>query len=146
MSSVQTVRLSELIQVLELKAIAPMELASRRLGDAPPQGSAIQLEWNQAIADGDPVASSPDTRLFRPKYELTVRYGGTPFFQQTSVFVLAFRVKDSGAFDQLWADESLRSAFVERQIRRTMWPIFRQHVLDGMSRLAMAPVTLPWIA
>jgi hypothetical protein len=102
--------------------------------------------WNQALADGDPVGASADTRVFRPKYELTARQGGSPFFQQTSVFVVVFRVKDKSAFDQLWADESLRAVFVERQIRRTMWPIFRQHVLDGMSRLAMAPVTLPWIA
>ena len=58
MSATETVRLSELIQALELKNIAPMEMASRRLGDPPPQGSEIQLGWNQALADGDPVATS----------------------------------------------------------------------------------------
>ena len=146
MSVTQTVRLSELIQSLELKTIAPMEMSSRRLGDSPPQGSEIQLEWKQALADGDPVATGPDARVFRPKYDLTVKYGGSPFFQQTSVFIIAFRLKNNTLFDRLWTDESLRAVFVERQIRRTMWPIFRQHVLDGMSRLAMAPVTLPWIA
>jgi hypothetical protein len=145
-SATETVRLSELIQALELKTIAPMEISSRRLADSPPQGSEIQLEWNQALADGDPVATSADARVFRPKYELTVRHGGSPFFRQTSVFIVAFRLKNSTLFDQLWTDEGLRAVFVERQIRRTMWPIFRQHVLDGMSRLAMPPVTLPWIA
>lgn len=146
MSATETVRLSELIQALELKTITPMEMSSRRLGDSPPQGSEIQMEWNQAIADGDPVATGPDARVFRPKYELTVKYGGSSFFKQTSVFVVAFRLKNKSLFEQLWTDEALRTVFVERQIRRTMWPIFRQHVLDGMSRLAMAPVTLPWIA
>jgi hypothetical protein len=123
-----------------------MEMSSRRLGDSPPQGSEIQLEWKQALANGDPVATGSDATVFRPKYDFTVKYGGAPFFQQTSVFIVVFRLKNRSMFDQLWTDESLRTAFVERQIRRTMWPIFRQHVLDGMSRLAMAPVTLPWIA
>lgn len=145
MSATETVRLSELIQALELKNIAPMQMASRRLGDPPPQGSEIQLGWNQALADGDPVAASPDVRVFRPKYEFTVKYGGAPFFDQVSVFVVAFRLKDRSSFDRLWADEALRTVFVERQIQRTLWPIFRQHVLDGMTRLAMPPVTLPWI-
>jgi hypothetical protein len=144
-STTETVRLSELIQAMELKTIAPMEMSSRRLGDPPPQGSEIQLEWNQSIADGDPVTTSPDARVFRPKYDFTVKYGGSPFFNQSSVFIVAFRLKNSGLFDRLWADEALRTVFIERQIRRTMWPIFRQHVLDGMTRLAMPPVTLPWI-
>jgi hypothetical protein len=145
-SATETVRLSELIQSLELKQIAPMEMSSRRLGDSPTQGSEIQLEWKQALADGDPVATTSGARVFRPKYDLTVKYGGSPFFQQTSVFIVAFNLKDKNSFDRLWAEEGLREVFIERQIRRTMWPIFRQHVLDGMSRLAMAPVTLPWIA
>jgi hypothetical protein len=140
-----TETLSELIQALELKAIAPMEMSSRRLGDPPPLGSEIQLEWNQALADGDPVADSAEAKIFRPKYELTAKCGGTPFFRQTSVFLVAFRLKNGNLFDRLWTDEDLRTQFVERQLRRTMWPIFRQHVLDGMSRLAMPPVTLPWI-
>ena len=50
------------------------------------------------------------------------------------MFVVAFRLKDRSSFDRLWADEALRTVFVERQIQRTLWPIFRQHVLDGMTR------------
>lgn len=146
MSTVQSSRLGELIRVLELKTIVPMEIASKRLGDAAPQGAEIQLQWNQALADGDPVTTGPDTKAFRPKYDLAVTHGESLFFQQTSIFILAFKVKDNNAFDQLWADEDVRAVFVERQIRRTIWPIFRQHVLDGMSRLSLPPVILPWIA
>ena len=59
---------------------------------------------------------------FRPRYELAVSYGGVEFFRHTSVFILAFAVKDEAAFDQLWSDQGLRKVFTERQIQRTMWP------------------------
>jgi len=66
-------------------------------------------------------------------------------FQHTSIFVLAFEVTDAAAFEELWVDEALRKVFMEKQLQHTMWPIFRQQVLDGMSRLGMRPVALPWI-
>ncbi len=122
-----------------------MDLHSERSGESPPQGVEVQLEWKQAYADGDPVDVPPDVKLFRPKYEFMLRHSGNEFFHQTSILVLAFTVTDLAAFDELWADESLRKVFMEKQLQRTMWPIFRQHVLDGMSRLGMQPVPLPWL-
>jgi hypothetical protein len=136
---------ARLIGLLQLRDISPMELHSRRLGNAPSHGAEVQLQWKQSLADGDPVSGSPDTRIFRPRYELSVKHGVDEFFHHVSVFIVAFSVKDQAAFDELWTDESLRKAFTERQLRRTLWPIFRQHVLDGMTRLGMPPVVLPWL-
>jgi hypothetical protein len=109
------------------------------------KSSSLLRARKHAIADGDPVAAGPGVRIFRPRYELAVTYGGAEFFRHTSVFILAFAVKDEAAFDQLWSDQSLRKVFTERQIQRTMWPIFRQHVLDGMTRMGIPGVVLPWL-
>ena len=56
-----------------------------------------------------------------------------------------FAVKDEASFDQLWSDEGIRKVFTEKQIQRTMWPIFRPQVLDGTTRLGIPAVVLLWL-
>ena len=138
-------RFTRLIKSLSLSDIRPMELLSQRLGDLPPQGQEVQMQWNQAFADGDPVEVSPAVRVFRPKYEFSVKLGENDIFHQVSKFVLVFSVTDTTTFKELWTDEELRKIFMEKQIQKTIWPTFRQHVLDGMSRLGMQPIPLPWM-
>lgn len=136
-------RLRRLLGTLSLQDISIMRLHSERLGDLPPQNIEVHLEWKQILADGDPFAINPETRVFRPKYELTIKQGESLFFRQTSVFVMAFSLKDAALFDEFWTDEELRKIFIEKQLRRINWPLFRQHVHDGMSRLGMPPIALP---
>ncbi len=138
-------RFLRLIRTLALREIRPMRLRSENVGPMPVPGSELRLEWNQSFAEGDPLATAPDTLIFRPKYELNVSSGNTVIFTQESVFIIGFSVLDKPVFDVLWADEALRKFFMEKQIQKTLWPIFRQHALDGMSRLGIAPLPLPWI-
>ena len=138
-------RFTRLIKSLSLSDIRPMELQSQRLGDLPPQGLEVQMQWNQAFADGDPVTVSPEAQVFRPKYEFSVKHGENQIFHQVSKFVLVFSVTDPAAFNELWSDEELRKTFMTKQIQKTIWPLFRQQVHDGMSRLGMQPIPLPWL-
>ena len=48
-------------------------------------------------------------------------------------------------FDELWKNEEIMSYFKDKQILKTLWPIVRQQVLDGLSRLSLPPISLPWI-
>lgn len=138
-------RLTRLLYILTLQDIKPMLLHSEALGPMPPPGSELKLEWTQSFADGDPLSPTPETKVFRPKYEFTVGFQGTLMFRQASVFVVGFGVTDAPAFSELWTDEDLRKVFMEKQLQKTLWPLFRQHAHDGMSRLGMSPVPLPWI-
>jgi hypothetical protein len=138
-------RLTSLLHTLEIQDIKPMSIHSDGLGQMPSQGSELKLEWKQLFANGDPLTPMPDTRVFRPKYEFNVSSQSAVIFKQESVFILAFRVLDAATFDKYWADEELRKVFMEKQLQKTMWPLFRQHVHDGMCRLGMAPVPLPWL-
>jgi hypothetical protein len=138
-------RLTRFLHALQLQEIRPMLLHSEALGQLPPPGTELQLEWKQLFANGDPITPAPNARIFRPKYELTVSFEGTQIFKQVSTFVIVFKVVDVSIFEELWADEELRKVFMEKQIQKTLWPLFRQHVHDGMSRLGMSPVPLPWL-
>lgn len=145
MSGAMEERFARLIKSLNLREISPVELHSLRLGVLPPGGQELRLEWNQAFADGDPVSPSPEMRVFRPKCEFFVKHGENVLFHHVSKFILAFSLVDAAAFHELWAEEDLRKAFMEKQIQHTLWPIFRQHAHDGMSRLGMQPIPLPWL-
>lgn len=138
-------RLTRLLHTLTLQDIKPMLLHSEALGQMPPLGNELKLEWKQSFANGDPLAPTSETLVFRPKYEFTVSFQDTLIFRQVSVFVIGFGVADVSTFTELWADEELCKVFKEKQIQKTLWPLFRQHAHDGMSRLGLSPVPLPWI-
>ena len=52
---------------------------------------------------------------------------------------------DKEVFDELLKDEEIILYFKDKQILKTLWPIIRQQVLDGLSRLSLPPISLPWI-
>ena len=138
-------RLTRFLHAIALQDIKPMLLHSETLGQMPPLGNELKLEWKQSFANGDPLSPTPETRVFRPKYEFTVSFQNALIFKQVSVFIIGFKVTDLPTFTELWADEELRKVFMEKQIQKTLWPLFRQHAHDGMSRLGMSPVPLPWL-
>ncbi len=138
-------RLTRILHAIALHDIKPMLLHSEALGQMPPPGNELKLEWKQSFANGDPLSPTPESRIFRPKYELVVSFEDTLIFKQVSVFIIGFSVTDLQTFTELWTDEELRKVFMEKQIQKTLWPLFRQHAHDGMSRLGMSPVPLPWL-
>ncbi|MFA6366752.1 MAG: hypothetical protein WCX13_06145 [Candidatus Hydrogenedentales bacterium] len=138
-------RLGRFIKSISLQEIKPTTFHSNALAQMPAPGSQLQLAWTQSLAEGDPVSASEDTKVFRPKYNFTVSFQESLIFTQESIFVLVFQVNDPATFDELWADEELRKIFIEKQLLKTMWPLLRQHVQDGMCRLGMSPVALPWL-
>jgi ASC-1-like (ASCH) protein len=136
-------RFHQFISTLSLQDISIIQLHSERSGELPPHNIEVQLEWKQMLADGDPLKLIPETRVFRPKYELSIKQGKDLLFRQTSVFVMVFSLKDATLFEESWKDEELKKIFIEKQLRRIIWPLFRQQVHDGMSRLGMPPIPLP---
>ncbi len=145
MSETINERLTRLLKSMSLQDIKPMSFHSDLLGEMPAPNSEINLGWNQVFADGDPVLVNGETRIFRPRYEITVSFQGAPIFRQVSVFFIVFHLTDVPTFEELWKDEEVRKVFHENQIQKTMWPFLRQHVHDGMSRLGITALPLPWI-
>jgi hypothetical protein len=146
MSDVSPNDFSALIKALSLKEIRPMSLVSERKLEPDPSVKQVTLNWKLQYADGDPVSLAGGLLMFRPRYEFALVQADKVLFQQISTFVLLFQVLAQTEFSELWTQEPLQGAFKEKQIPHIIWPIFRQQVMDGMSRLGMAPVTLPWLS
>jgi hypothetical protein len=134
-----------LLDAIAIETIQPMKLASERIGNLPSGGCEVQLEYRQAFADGDPIRDPAGKLVFRMKCELVVSCEKTPAFTHETTYLIIASVKDETAFTHAWADLETRALFLDLQIKKTIWPFFREQVHSAMSRLGMPPVVLPWI-
>ena len=139
-----------LISNLQLANIQPIGIQSERPGFGPVPGYTeadknIVLAWNQAFATDDPLRVGEGSLFLRPRYEFSISLGGNQIFKHVSTFGILFKVIDEGAFELAWACEPVKKLFLEKQVMKTMWPLLRQQTLDGMSRLCLPTIPLPWI-
>ncbi|MGO8693042.1 MAG: hypothetical protein ACLQMF_05140 [Rectinemataceae bacterium] len=111
----------------------------------PPGNAEFNISWNQAFAEGDLIKGDESRLIIRPRYEFKATIGGEPLFSHTSIFVLLFGVQNREAVDKALESAAVKKLFFEKQIMKTMWPILRQQILDGMSRLGLPAMPLPWI-
>lgn len=135
---------SSLMHSISLADIAVVGLTSKKTGN-PVTGEEVKLNWSQSLADGSPEKLPNSLLLFRLKYDADVVQKDASVFVHSSEFGVAFKLDDEEAFDSCWANQELHQVFLNQQMTTTVWPVFRQNVLDGMSRLGMKPITLPWL-
>lgn len=138
-------RVTELLPLLDLALLTPVKLESERRSDPPAANTELQLETNLQFSDDDPIVDPAGTWTFRPRMVCTVSHTGVPHFHQASYFLVKFRLLDTSSANELWKDAKVRQDFQQKQLTKTLWPLFRQHVIDGMSRVGLPSVTLPWL-
>ncbi len=132
------------LKSFELVGIDPFFLSSRKI-QAEKADTKIEINWQQSLADGDPEQLEEQILLFRFKVEAIAVQEDSPFFQQTSEFALKFKANDFGLYESVMANPVLKKSFLHNQLTMTIWPIFRQQTLDGMSRVGLKTITLPWL-
>ena len=141
----QAPTLSDLIKELHLDSIVPVKLESERLGAPDPANQEFQISWNLAFPDGDPLQQIEGQWTFRPRLIFESAQNGITIFRQTTIFSIQFGLKDPLKIEELWQDIKLQQIFRDKQILKTLWPVFRQQVITGMSSVGLTYLTLPWI-
>ncbi len=144
MSETLNERLTQLIVSLDLQEIVPVELYSARLGEGIAHNEELEMNITLAFADGDPVKNE-NRIVFRPKYEILVQKKSVGIFKHITKFLIVFEIKAISEWERLWPDTELQEIFKSRQINKLLWPLFRQQVIDGMTRVGLQPITLKWI-
>lgn len=135
-----------IIENLQLQTILPLSLHFDRTGQLMVQQEMdIAISWSQAFQPTDPERHANGSLAFNPRYTVELSCGNNPFFSAILIIYIVFMVKDRDVFEAAWEDTDARSVFLEKQILKTLWPILRQQVLDGLSRLGLPPFPLPWI-
>ncbi len=134
-----------LIKSLSLSLIQPTKIDFERLGEIPAGESNIQITWKMIYPKDSPFRIENNVLHLAPLFEVTLSCKNQPVYTHKSIFVLLMNITDAETFENLWKDEEIQKYFREKQVLKTLWPIVRQQVLDGMTRLALPPIALPWI-
>lgn len=135
----------KLIESLSLTVIQPTKVEYERFGNPPAENSNVQINWKMTYPKDESYKVENNILQLAPMFEISFACNGETLYSHKSIFIVLLTIKNSELFDSLWKNEDLQKSFKEKQIRNTLWPIVRQHVLDGMSRLALPPLALPWL-
>lgn len=134
-----------LIESLQLRGIQPVSINYQRLGNLEAPNVEVQIKWEQAFRNDDPSVAGDDVIVFHPRYRVEVEHAGNPVFAMTVVFELVFAVKDKAAYTTAWSEQEVRKSFHERQLVTTMLPFVRQLAVDGLTRVGLQTVVIPWV-
>lgn len=135
---------SLLVSSLALTTIQPLSLRFDRKADLVGDLE-FSISWTQAFPTTDPAEKGTTALLFRPKYSVQMRQGEREVFSMESLMAVAFDVKNRQDFETAWKNEEARKVFFDKQIMKTLWPLLRQQALDGMTRLGLPGIPLPWL-
>lgn len=134
-----------LVKSLSLSIIQPTKIDFERLGEIPAGENNVQISWKMIYPKDAPFVIENDVLNLAPLFEVTLSCNDTPVYSHKSIFIILMNIINKDEFETLWKDEEIQNFFREKQVLKTLWPIVRQQVLDGMSRLALPPVSLPWL-
>ena len=136
---------SELIKLLSLTNIQIMDSHETVLQNLQiNEGEQIQIKTEQGLNQEDPAVEN-NIVIFRPKYTFTFSVGEKNYFRAEYVIFVTFETKDIKRFSELLADNELKTAFVTKQLNRTLWSILRGTVMDACNRHSVRAVPLPWV-
>jgi len=136
---------TDLLKTLNLIKIQCLETSTKRLADPVP-GKEFEYTVQQLLGTNNPELLSQNQALFRVQFIVTFQdKDGLALGVISIAHGVLFEVLDQRAFDQLWNQEPLRDFFNNQQLRKTLWLYVRQFVFEGLARLELPPVTLPWI-
>lgn len=135
----------KLISSLSLTVIQPTKVEYERFGNPPAENANIQINWKMIYPKDKSFTIKNNILQLAPLFEISFIYNDEVLYSHKSIFIVLLNIKNKEIFESLWENEELQKNFKEKQIRNTLWPIVRQHILDGMSRLALPPLALPWL-
>lgn len=134
-----------LLKSLSLSIIQPTKIDFERLGEIPVGETNIQINWKMIYPKDEPFVIESNVLKLVPLFEVTISCKNQLIYSHKSIFILLMNILNKEEFESLWKDEEVQKFFREKQVLKTLWPIVRQQVLDGMTRLALPPVSLPWL-
>lgn len=132
------------IKSISIDYIQPTSISFERFDSFPQENTDIQINWKMSYPE-KPYTFIDDKFSMLPMFEIAFVYDNKVIFSNKSIFIVMLSIKNKDEFERYWSMEEIRKTFKDKQIRNTLWPIVRQQVLDGLSRLSLPPVALPWL-
>ncbi len=136
---------TKFIQSISLSTIQPTKIDIECSGEIPSGEVPLEISWRMMYPNNEPYRIVDNNFQLLPMFDISISYENQIVYSHKSIFQIVMMINDKKVFDELWKDEEIMSYFKDKQILKTLWPIVRQQVLDGLSRLSLPPISLPWI-
>lgn len=137
---------AKFIQSISISTIQPTKIDVECLGAIPVgEQASLQIRWKMMYPKEQAFKIVDNIMQLAPMFEISLSYENQTIYSHKSIFQVLITITDKDKFEELWNNEEVRTYFKDKQILKTLWPIVRQQVLDGLSRLSLPPISLPWI-
>ena len=137
---------TEFITSISLSTIQPTKIDIECLGEIPVgTETPLQISWKMMYPNETPFKIVDNILQLSPLFDISLSYNNQTIYSHKSIFQVLITINAKEKFEELWNKEEIRTYFKDKQILKTLWPIVRQQVLDGLSRLSLPPISLPWI-
>lgn len=136
---------AKFIQTISLSTIQPTKIDIECSGEIPSGEVPLQISWRMMYPNNEPYRIVDNNFQLAPMFDISISFENHIVYSHKSIFQIVMMINDKKLFDKLWINEEIMSYFKDKQILKTLWPIVRQQVLDGLSRLSLPPISLPWI-
>ena len=137
---------TEFINTISISTIQPTKIDVECLSEIPVgKGISLQINWKMMYPKEIPFKITDNILQLAPMFNISIDYEDKMIYSHKSIFQVLITITDRDKFERLWNNEEVRTYFKDKQILKTLWPIVRQQVLDGLSRLSLPPISLPWI-
>lgn len=143
-------KFSELISLLSLRQIRILDSHETVLSENSvlAQSENINIETIQALGEQSPVFENSFVK-FNLKYTFNFskkdNVENYPFFAASYIVSVIFETPDTERAREYLSEKEILNIFVTKQLKKTLWPIFRGVLMDSMGRHSLQPVLLPWI-
>lgn len=134
----------KLIESLSLTNIQPLKIEFERKGNFPTENSEININWRISYPSESFEEEQNFLKLY-PMFVVEFIFDNEIIYSHKSIFSVILTIKNKEIFNSFWEDDSIQKFFKEKQLVKTLWPIVRQQTLDGLSRLSLPPISLPWL-
>lgn len=137
---------AKFIQSISISTIQPTKIDVECLGAIPfGEQASLQISWKMMYPKEQAFKIVDNIMQLAPMFEISLSYENQTIYSHKSIFQVMITITEKDKFEELWNNEEVRTYFKDKQILKTLWPIVRQQVLDGLSRLSLPPISLPWI-
>lgn len=137
---------AKFIQSISISTIQPTKIDVECLGAIPVgEQASLQIRWKMMYPKEQAFKIVDNIMQLAPMFEISLSYENQTIYSHKSIFQVLITITEKDKFEELWNNEEVRTYFKDKQILKTLWPIVRQQVLDGLSRLSLLPISLPWI-
>ena len=136
---------TKFIQAISLSTIQPVKIEIECSGQIPDGDVPLQIGWKMMYPNNEADIIVDNVFQLAPMFDISISYENQIVYSHKAIFQIVIMINDKKQFEELWNNEELKKYFKDKQILKTLWPIVRQQVLDGLSRLSLPPISLPWL-